>query len=177
MLPIRPLGSLLLRLDSVAVDLCCLGGVSSPPPEAGAVAADAQAALQARGIPHTELSVVLTDDATIQSLNREYRGIDRPTDVLSFAQQEGAAPDEGILGDLIISLETARRQAEERGHSLASEVRILLVHGLLHLLGMDHKTDKERIEMARAEQSLLAALPEGPEGPTNTGLVSLQGEP
>ena len=157
------------------VDLCCLGGISAPPAEAGAVQADAQSAMAVRQVSDMELSVVLTDDQTIQQLNRDYRGMDKPTDVLSFAQQEADGPASGVLGDLIISLETAQRQAQERDHSLASEVRILMVHGLLHLLGYDHITPEDRSEMAQAEQALLAALPPGPEGPTTTGLVSLGG--
>lgn len=155
------------------VDLCCMGGIDQPPAEAGPVEADALAALVQRGLEDSELSVVLTDDETIQQLNRDYRGIDKPTDVLSFAQQEAEGPNLGILGDVIISLPTAQRQADERGHPLAVEVRILLVHGLLHLLGFDHEDDEERQEMAAAEQVLLAALPVGPQGPTTTGLVSL----
>jgi len=150
-----------------------MGGIDQPPAEAGPVEADALAALVQRGLEDSELSVVLTDDETIQQLNRDYRGIDKPTDVLSFAQQEAEGPNLGILGDVIISLPTAQRQADERGHPLAVEVRILLVHGLLHLLGFDHEDDEERQEMAAAEQVLLAALPVGPQGPTTTGLVSL----
>ena len=135
--------------------------------------ADAEAALEARDLSSAELSVVLTDDATIQQLHRDYRRMDQPTDVLSFEQQEAEGPSADVLGDLIISLQTAQRQADERGHSLATEVRILLVHGLLHLLGFDHTTDQQRAEMSLAETALLAALPEGPEGPKTTGLVSL----
>ncbi len=155
------------------VDLCCLGAICEPPPEAGPVQADAEAALAVRDLQDMELSLVLTDDQTIQQLNRDYRGMDKPTDVLSFAQQEADGPASGVLGDLIISLETAQRQADERDHSLAAEVRILMVHGLLHLLGYDHIAPEERAQMAQAEQALLAALPPGPEGPTTTGLVSL----
>lgn len=157
------------------VDVCCLGTIASPPPEAGSVQADAEAVLVIRDLGCAELSVVLTDDATIQQLNRDYRDLDVPTDVLSFAQQEADGPSTDVLGDLIISLQTAQRQADARGHSLASEVRILLVHGVLHLLGYDHQTPEQREEMAEAEQALLAALPPGPEGPTTTGLVSLGG--
>lgn len=160
----------------MAVDLCCMGEISAPPPEAGEVEVLAQAALEALGRPEAELSVVLTDDATIQRLNRDYRGIDSPTDVLSFAQQEAVVPDQAVLGDLIISLTTAQRQADERGHLLSAEVRILLVHGLLHLFGHDHQTDEERGRMVEAEQALLAALPHGAEAPTNTGLVSREGD-
>ena len=144
--------------------------------EAGDVEALATAALVCMGRADHELSVLLTNDAYIRELNRDYRDKDAATDVLSFAQMEGdvfvsAVP---ILGDLVISLETAARQAVDCGHSLAAEVRILLVHGLLHLMGHDHLEDEERKKMARAEDDLLAALPSEPEWPTSTGLISRQ---
>ena len=144
--------------------------------EAGDVEALAIAALQAMNFKDHELSILLTDDAHIQELNRDYRSKDTPTDVLSFAQMDGevfmsAIP---ILGDLVISLETATRQAAERGHSLAAEVRVLLVHGLLHLVGHDHLKDVDRRTMAKAEDDLLAALPSEPEWPTSTGLIARQ---
>lgn len=117
--------------------------------------------LRAFGLEDGELSVVLCDDAFITPLNRDWRGKDRPTDVLSFAQREGeeADPDDPVLGDVIISLETAARQAEERGHSLDHEARVLLVHGVLHLLGYDHEEDEEAEEMEALERDLLAELP------------------
>jgi probable rRNA maturation factor len=94
------------------------------------------------GCPRAELSIVITDDATIHDLNRQWRHKDRPTDVLSFSQVEGLCPgapsEEQLLGDVVISLETAARQAKELGHSLEQEVQRLLVHGVLHLLGHDH---------------------------------------
>jgi probable rRNA maturation factor len=124
-----------------------------------------------------ELSILLTDDAQIQSLNRDYRDKDTPTDVLSFGQMEGddfvmAVP---VLGDLVISLQTAERQAKDMGHPLAAEVRVLLVHGLLHLLGFDHIQAKDRVEMAAAEDGLLAALPSEAQWPTSSGLIARQG--
>ena len=117
--------------------------------------------LKAFGLDEGELSVVLCDDAFIHPLNREWRGKDKPTDVLSFAQREGeeADPDDPVLGDVIISVETAARQAEERGHSLGHELRVLLVHGVLHLLGYDHEVDEEAEEMEALERDLLAELP------------------
>jgi probable rRNA maturation factor len=86
-----------------------------------------------------EVSVLLTDDDAIRELNRQYRRKNKPTDVLSFPAAEIA---DGIAGDLVISLETAWRQAEERGHALDMEIRVLLLHGLLHLAGYDHETDE-----------------------------------
>jgi probable rRNA maturation factor len=117
--------------------------------------------LALRGLPDAELSVVLCDDAFIWPLNRDYRGNDAPTDVLSFAMQEGEDLLEGdvILGDVIVSLQTAARQADQAGHSTEHELHVLLVHGVLHLLGFDHEAGgPEADRMAQEERSLLAAL-------------------
>lgn len=112
-------------------------------------------------LAEAELSVLLTDDATIHELNRDYRNKDKPTDVLAFAMREGEAmiPAGGageLLGDVIISLDTALRQAEERGWSALDEVTHLLAHGLLHLVGYDHQTDEEEREMNEATRKLVA---------------------
>ena len=107
-----------------------------------------------------ELSLVLVSDRVMHQLNRTWRGKDRATDVLAFAQREGAGttPD-GLLGDVVISVDTARRQAAELGHSLAAEAERLLVHGLLHLLGYDHeRSAAEAQRMQRKERALLRAL-------------------
>lgn len=107
-----------------------------------------------------ELSLVLVSDRVMHELNRSWRGADRPTDVLAFAQAEGAggAPD-GLLGDVVISIDTARRQAAALGHSLVAESERLLVHGLLHLLGYDHeRSTAEARRMRRRERALLRVL-------------------
>ncbi len=96
-----------------------------------------RAAIDAVGL-RGEVSVLLTGDVAVRELNRQYRRKDKATDVLSFPAAEMAA---GVAGDLVISLETALRQAEERSHSLETEIRVLLLHGLLHLAGYDHETD------------------------------------
>lgn len=111
------------------------------------------------GVEQAELSITLTDDEHIHALNKQYRGIDRATDVLSFAFRESDEPevigaDFDILGDVIISLERATAQAEEFGHSFKREVIFLEVHGLLHLLGYDHIEEDERLEM-EAEQKFI----------------------
>ncbi len=115
-------------------------------------------ALEAVGEPpDAEVSVLLTDDATIWELNRTYRSVDRPTDVLSFAQREGegATGTEPMLGDVVISVERAQQQASDYGHSLAREMAFLAVHGTLHLLGWDHEqADEERAMMAKTEEIL-----------------------
>ncbi len=110
----------------------------------------AQAAVGLRG----EVSVLLADDRRLRRLNREWRGKDKATDVLSFpAPQEMA---EAFAGDLAVSLETARRQGLAYGNALRDEVRVLLLHGLLHLAGMDHEVDGG--EMAAREAELRKRL-------------------
>ena len=112
----------------------------------------------------TEVSLVLANDEYILALNREYRGIDCATDVLSFALNEGDepividGPEEILLGDIIISIETATRQATEYGHSLERELAYLTVHGILHLLGYDHMTEEEKREMRHEEEYVLSLL-------------------
>jgi probable rRNA maturation factor len=106
-----------------------------------------------------DLSVVLTGDAQLQKLNRDYLGIDRPTDVLSFPAIE-TDPESGgaYFGDVLISVPRARKQASAAGHSLASEVQLLVVHGVLHLLGHDHATAKEKSRMWVAQASILDSV-------------------
>ncbi|HEX3032281.1 MAG TPA: rRNA maturation RNase YbeY [Bacillota bacterium] len=115
----------------------------------------------------SEVSVVLVDDPYIHKMNLEYRGIDRPTDVLSFAMLEedenepeilGEPDPEPMLGDIIISLETALRQAAEYNHPVEREVAFLTVHGMLHLLGYDHMEEAETKEMRAREEAILALL-------------------
>ena len=115
--------------------------------------------LDAIGRPEAELSVVLVDDETIRSLNRDYRHRDTPTDVLSFAMAEGefGAIDPNMLGDVVISVPTAQRQAQSRKHSLVDEVTFLLAHGLLHLTGYDHQTDEQEAVMNAETQRLVEA--------------------
>lgn len=102
---------------------------------------------------HGEVDVLLSDNATLRRLNKTFRGKNKPTDVLSFPAAEN---DQNIAGDLAISLETAARQAAAYGHSLRDEIRILFLHGLLHLSGMDHETDQG--EMAIHEAALRREL-------------------
>jgi probable rRNA maturation factor len=101
-----------------------------------------------------EVDVLLTSDAALKRLNRQFRGKNKPTDVLSFPTPSEIFPQHA--GDLAISLDTAARQATDYGHPLAAEVRILLLHGLLHLSGMDHETDSG--EMAAREADLRKEL-------------------
>ena len=115
---------------------------------------EAQKAVRLRGV----VSVLLTGDGTIRRLNRQFRHKNKATDVLSFpALDEGFGPvSERMAGDLAISVDTARRQAVAQGHALRVELKVLLLHGLLHLAGYDHEADEG--QMARREQKLRAAL-------------------
>lgn len=119
--------------------------------------------LKKMGCIKSEVSILFVDDDEIQVLNRDYRGKNKPTDVLSFSQIEGyknselqSPNSELILGDVVISLETAKRQAKERGHYFSKEVFILLTHGILHLLGYDHEGDRKKAaEMRRMEKKII----------------------
>lgn len=110
-----------------------------------------------------EVSVSFVDDAAIHELNREHRSVDRPTDVLSFPQFE---PDEDFppapipyaLGDIVVSIETAQRQAAEYNHPFERELGFLLAHGLLHLLGYDHETPEDESEMRERQRELLTTI-------------------
>lgn len=115
----------------------------------------AQAAVRLKG----QVTVLLTTDAAIRKLNRQFRGINKATDVLSFPA-EGVGAEE-IAGDLAISVTTAMGQAAEQGHPLSTEIKVLILHGLLHLAGYDHETDNGK--MARRERLLRArlGLPQG----------------
>lgn len=107
-----------------------------------------------------EVSVLLTSDRKIRKLNKEFRGIDKATDVLSFpalaarprSRNGGSSAEPAIAGDLAISIDTAQRQATQFGHTLQIELKILLLHGLLHLAGYDHEADDG--EMAAREEEL-----------------------
>ncbi len=116
------------------------------------------------GVSAGEVSVTLTDNAYIQTLNKKYRQIDRPTDVLSFALNEGeepqitGAPELNVLGDIVLSVERAKEQAAEYGHSLRREIAFLTVHGMLHLLGYDHIEEDARLEMEREQKAVMEKL-------------------
>jgi len=107
----------------------------------------------------SELTIVLTDDSKVHELNRDYLGIDSPTDVLSFPASE-TDPETGAryIGDIVISLPYAARSAEKAGHPLESEVQLLVVHGVLHLLGHDHAKPGEKAKMWKAQAEILQTL-------------------
>lgn len=116
------------------------------------------------GVENGEVSVTLTNNDYIHQLNRKYRQIDRPTDVLSFALNESEepdienGPDINVLGDIILSVERAEEQAADYGHSLRREIAFLTVHGMLHLLGYDHMEEADRLEMEKEQRYVMEQL-------------------
>lgn len=106
----------------------------------------------------SELSISFIDDRSMRELNRVWRNIDRTTDVLSFPQ--GGGPDHSLLGDIVISLDTAKRHSGNYGNTVHEEIKKLLVHGILHLLGYDHKKKKEKEVMREKETGLLSHMKE-----------------
>jgi probable rRNA maturation factor len=117
--------------------------------------------LRSSGLPDAELSVLFIGDRAMRSLNHAWRGIDRTTDVLSFSQREGRFAEirPELLGDIVISVPQADRQAREAGHTLAREIERLLVHGLLHLLGYDHERGPaEAGRMRRREREFMRRI-------------------
>jgi probable rRNA maturation factor len=132
----------------------------------------AERMLRCLDLAEAELSVALTNDEEIHELNRVFRRRDKPTDVLAFAMREGesvgarpvgdkarSAPE--MLGDVVVSIETARRQAARRRRRLESELRHLIAHGLLHLVGYDHQTKTEEREMVAETRRLCRAAMQG----------------
>lgn len=131
-----------------------------------------QYAAQAEGIESGEVALTFVDNKQIHELNREYRGIDRPTDVLSFAMNESVEDEPEIVyeispdgneeeipdmfGDIIISVERAQEQSEDYGHSLERELGFLFVHGFLHLLGYDHQDEASEAEMMGKQEKVLS---------------------
>jgi probable rRNA maturation factor len=114
--------------------------------------------------PPYEVSLVFTDSETVQRLNRDYRGVDEPTDVLAFymlphkeADSPFALPPDGVthLGEVIISYPEAVAQAKEQGHSTEKELALLIIHGILHLLGYDHEEPEQESEMRARERELM----------------------
>ena len=108
-----------------------------------------------------DVTVAIVDDAEIRRMNREYRGIDSPTDVLSFPAHEGfmllSEPD-AFLGDIAISVDWARLQADEYGHSIERELAFLTIHGMLHLLGFDHILKEDEEEMIALQDQILREM-------------------
>jgi len=116
---------------------------------------DANTILSLCGVDDIELSILIVNNRSIRELNKKYRGMDKPTDVLAFPMGGHSK----ILGDIVISMEKSHAQAEERGHSPEQEFKILLTHGILHLLGYDHEISRSEAQrMKRKEKIILSKL-------------------
>ena len=147
----------------IAVDIALEAGAWGDEARWRPIAERVAAAVAARPEPivpdEAELSLVLTDDARIRVLNRDWRGQDKPTNVLSFPAADADDDDPGpLLGDVIVAWETCSREAAEEGKTLDDHVTHLLVHGLLHLFGWDHEEEAEADEMEALETEILAGL-------------------
>lgn len=114
---------------------------------------------RARADASSEATIVVSDDAHLQALNRQFLGVDAPTDVLSFPGGDTDPDSDALyLGDVIISLPRAQAQATAGGHSLKDELQLLVVHGMLHLLGYDHAEESEKAEMWAIQTAILEDL-------------------
>lgn len=149
----------------IAVTLGDEGWTAALPDAAELCRRVAAVALGVASLPaeRLELSILLADDATVRDLNRRYRGLDRPTNVLSFAALDDATPDlpdEGpiLLGDVVLARQTVVAEADRDGKTLPQHLSHLVIHGVLHLLGYDHDDDGQAGEMEGLETALLAAL-------------------
>lgn len=147
----------------IALSIPCRRWREDLPDAAEIVETACRAALSAvaeRGDGPVEVSVVLADDATVQDLNRRYRGIDKPTNVLSFPIRNESEQAEAVrlLGDVVLGYGTVSREAEAGGKPLGHHLCHLIVHGVLHLVGYDHETDKDAAEMEPLETAILARL-------------------
>jgi probable rRNA maturation factor len=146
------------------IDISVEAGAWPPTAELRRIAAEAsQAALAVvsrKLLPGSELSLVFTDDASMQALNRQWRGKDKPTNVLSFpaCDPDGDTPAGPLLGDIVIALETTTREADLEGKPFSHHLTHLIVHGFIHLFGYDHETDSEAREMEELERRALAKL-------------------
>ena len=120
-----------------------------------------EAVLEAEGCPYeAQVNVLLTDDRGIREMNREYRGIDRETDIGEDSEADYFDPETGelVLGDIMISVDRVYGQAEEYGHSVRREFAFLVAHSMLHLCGYDHMEEEERARMERRQEEILTGL-------------------
>ncbi len=141
-------------MPDIAVEL--LAGVSGGAGLDELAREAARLVLESQGETGTSLGIALAGDEYVQELNRRYRGKDRPTDVLSFPLHEQGDDPEVPLGDVVISVQAARRQAQDRGHSLETEIIYLVAHGVLHLLGWSDDSAAEEDRMWEIQEQVAA---------------------
>lgn len=145
--------------DGLALEIgLAPGAVALQADLAAVIAAAIAAANRATGPTRGEVTVIVDDDARIQSLNRQWRGFDKPTNVLSFPAPDHPPGDPPYLGDIAISYETTAREAADEGKSFGAHLAHLSVHGFLHLMGYDHESDADTAEMEGLERDILARI-------------------
>ena len=137
--------------------------IEDPPPEAASIGAFASGVLDELGVEGWQMGLLLTDDEGIREFNHRWRGLDRPTDVLSFVQDDGeeiprvpGMPTEA--GDVVVSLETVARNAETWSDPFDTELKRVVIHGILHLNGMDHPGDDYSTGMLKLQEDILARI-------------------
>jgi probable rRNA maturation factor len=136
-----------------------IGSPTGPLPVSSELVERAALAVLTHQSAEGDLSIVLTDDAQLRQLNRDYLGVDAPTDVLSFPSAETDPETDAVyLGDILISVPRAREQAGAAGHPLEAEVQLLVVHGALHLLGHDHAEAEDKSRMWAAQAAILESI-------------------
>lgn len=148
-------------MNEIGIDCRCPHWLVASDEIADTVTRAALAALADQGMGPDdayEISIVLADDAFVRDLNRQYRNIDRPTNVLSFPVGDDNGHGPVLLGDVVLAYETVQREARAAGKSLSAHVTHLIIHGILHLLGYDHEDEQEAEEMEALETALLARL-------------------
>ena len=134
------------------------GGLAEPAARSLALRAAAATLRQEDAPSAASLSILLTGDDVVRRMNRDFRQIDRPTDVLSFPAEQDAPELDGYLGDVVIAVPVAATQAAEAGHTFTAELSLLVVHGVLHLLGHDHLDPDEKERMWAAQDAVLSEL-------------------
>jgi probable rRNA maturation factor len=151
----------------MSVTVTNLAGEQLPAQLTGQLTGMARLLLREYNLEHGEVGIILAGDALLQQLNRDYRAVDSPTDVLAFGMLEPAEPaqaarDAGerelLVGDVYISLDRAGEQAREAGHHLHREILLLAAHGLLHLLGFDHSSEAAQAAMRQKEAEILGSV-------------------
>ncbi len=143
----------------VTADIQAQSPLWAAEPKAEQAVRDAIRAAAAVSTSAGEVSILLTDDSAVRALNRAWRGLDKPTNVLSFPAPEGpACGGARILGDIVIAYETLRRECEDEGRDFLHHLTHLTVHGFLHLVGYDHQTDAEADEMEGIESQIMTGM-------------------
>jgi len=148
-------------MTAVTADIVIESDLWAAEPRAETTVAAAIAAAAAHSTRGGEVSILLSDDSAVRDINRQFRGLDKPTNVLSFPAADTPATQGHLgshLGDIVIAYETLRRECEDEGHAFLHHLAHLTVHGFLHLLGYDHETDAQADEMEALESRIMTSM-------------------